>query len=132
MTGTTEGNERRVLIVDDDKLNMDLLGSIMNFKEVAFDVAEDGKRAVEKWQNGHYDLIFMDINMPVMNGYEAAKLIRSKEEEMAAQPVPIVAVTSVQAPLEAKKFGLDGFDHYIEKPFRVSQILDIMTYFFNR
>ncbi len=123
---------RRVLIVDDEKLNMELMASIIKFKEVACDVAENGKEAVEKYEDGHYDLIFMDINMPVMNGYEAAKLIRHKEEEKGAEPVPIVAVTSLQAPSGAKEFGLDGFDHYIEKPFRVSQVVDIMSYFFNR
>ena len=125
-------DRRRVLIVDDEKLNMELMASIMKFKEVAYDVAENGKEAVEKYEYGHYDLIFMDINMPVMNGYEAAKLIRRKEEEKATEPVPIVAVTSVQVPSGAREFGLDGFDQYIEKPYRVSQLIDIMTYFFNR
>lgn len=120
---------KRILLVEDNDLNTEIATEILGMANLDVEHAENGERALEMFKAsdlGYYDLIFMDIQMPVMNGYEAAKAIRALAREDAAD-VPIVAMTAnaftedVEAALKA---GMNG---HIAKPLDFGQLINILN-----
>lgn len=104
-----------VLIVEDNRINMLLLKTIiknLSIKTTIFQV-ENGKQAVEQFESVQPDIIFMDIQMPVMNGYEATKIIRNLK---SGQNVPIIAITAGTEKEEKEKCLKAGMNDYIPKP----------------
>jgi two-component system cell cycle response regulator DivK len=101
----------KVLVVEDNPLNMELVLEILNTKDYASDEATDGKEAVRKAENKAYDLILMDIELPGMDGVEAAKIIKNKNKN-----VPVIALTSYAMKGDRERFLAAGFDDYISKP----------------
>ena len=112
-----------ILLVDDNKVNQRLMKLTLSQLVVKVDVASDGKEAFEMYQQKSYDLIFMDVQMPVMDGLESAKLIREFEKNSgASQRVLIVALTGSEL-TENKDACLEaGMDDFIEKPIRVEMM----------
>jgi len=89
------------------------------------DFAEDGQKAVELWEQGEYDLVLMDIQMPRLNGFEATLVIREKERIRGGH-TPIVAMTA-HAGKEDEKRCLDaGMDSYISKPIDFKKNLKVI------
>lgn len=87
---------KRILIVEDNDLNREIAEEIIGSFGVTVETAANGKIAVDKFRemgSGYYDLIFMDVQMPVMNGYEAARQIRGSDQADSAS-IPIVAMTA--------------------------------------
>lgn len=87
---------KNLLLVDDNDINLEIAQEILSSAGAAVDAAHDGQEAVERFEHspfGFYDMIFMDIQMPVMNGYEATKSIRQMERADAGQ-VLIFAMTA--------------------------------------
>lgn len=117
----------RVLLVEDNDINRELAVNVLRLTGVEVDAAVDGKEAVDKFKEaplGHYDMIFMDIQMPVMDGYEATRQIRSMERE--DHDLPIVALTAnafaddVVASMEA------GMNEHIAKPLKIKVLHETM------
>ena len=104
-----------VLIVEDNKVNMLLLKTIIKNLEIPTTIYEviNGKLAVEKFEAINPDIIFMDIQMPVMNGYEATKLIRNLK---SGHKIPIIAITAGTEKEEKEKCIKAGMNDYIPKP----------------
>ena len=112
-------HENLILIVDDQRSTRDYLGALL--KEEGYRVVEavNGQEAVELFDSEHPDLIFMDINMPVMDGYEATRVIKSR---MAARHVPIIFLTAENNE-DALVHSLEsGGDDFLSKPFSLSLI----------
>lgn len=113
-----------VLVVDDIEINRMILVKILDKLGADCDVAGTGQEAVEKFKNskpGEYDIIFMDIQMPVMNGYEATKAIRASAHPCAKQ-VTVIAMTA-NAFIDDVKDALEsGMDAHIAKPVVVDQL----------
>lgn len=112
---------KKVLLVEDNELNMEIASELLKFVNLQVEHAENGKVAVDIFRNSkekEYALIFMDIQMPLMNGYDAARCIRSSEHP-AAGTIPIIAMTAnafnddVQAAFDA---GMNG---HLAKPIDV-------------
>lgn len=104
-----------ILIVEDNKVNMLLLRTIiknMITPSTIFE-AENGQQAIEQFETVYPDIIFMDIQMPLMNGYEATKIIRNLN---AGQNVPIIAITAGAEKEEKEKCLQAGMNDYISKP----------------
>lgn len=122
---------KRVLLVEDNKLNREIAVTILTQTGLVVEQAEDGSIAVDIVQHsapGYYDLILMDIQMPIMNGYEATKKIRALADKQLAQ-VPIIAL-SANAFDEDKKASLAaGMDGHIAKPINVHELLKAMQKF---
>jgi CheY-like chemotaxis protein len=115
----------RVLLVEDNELNAEIAAEFLKRTGLNVETAEDGSEAVERVgasADGYFDLIFMDIMMPKMNGYDAARAIRSMNREYCRR-VPIIAMTAnafaedVQA---AKTVGMNG---HIAKPLEVRALI---------
>lgn len=117
------GEGKTILLAEDNELNQEIAVAVLEERGFAVDVADDGAIAVEKIREaepGTYDLILMDIQMPVMNGYEAAEKIRELDEERSR--VPIFAMTA-NAFDEDKKQALEaGMNGHIGKPIEMDKL----------
>jgi CheY-like chemotaxis protein len=108
---------RRVLIAEDNPVNQRLLDRILAKKGLEVVAVADGHEAVEAASRESFDLILMDIQMPVMDGIEATRRIREMERSLGARHIPIIAVTAngmFQCREECASVGMDG---YVVKPF---------------
>lgn len=125
---TADFTGKRVLLVEDNELNREIANEILSQAGFKVETAEDGSIAVEmveKSEPGYYDLILMDIQMPIMNGYEATRAIRSLGNKELASVV-IIAMTA-NAFEEDKKAALDaGMNDHIAKPIDVEVLFEVL------
>lgn len=123
---------RRILLVEDNEINREIAQEIIGSAGVTVESAMDGKEAldifIEKGE-GYYDLIFMDIQMPVMNGHEAARAIRSLDRPDAAE-IPIIAMTANAFTEDAMASKNAGMNEHIAKPLNIEQLMDCMQRWF--
>ena len=126
---TFEG--KRILLVEDNELNMQIASEILSAMGLEVDAAYDGTEAVERMEQcdpDRYDLILMDIQMPQMDGYEATKLIRALGDERKAS-IPIIAVTA-NAFSEDRGLAKDaGMNDYLAKPYDIAQIKETLAHY---
>jgi two-component system chemotaxis sensor kinase CheA len=115
---------KRVLLVDDDARNVFALVSALETKGVIVEIADNGKDALDLlWQKREYDLVLMDIMMPVMGGYDAMKAIRGQLE---LHDLPIIALTAKAMKSEKEKCLESGASDYITKPLNMEQLFSLM------
>lgn len=110
-------NGLKVLLVEDNLINVKIACKIISQWEVSIDVAENGQIAVDKHNENHYDVILMDLSMPVMDGYEATKIIRETNEN-----IPIIALTATETEQEFENGNKMGFNEYVIKPFNPKEL----------
>lgn len=119
-----------ILLAEDIALNQRLVEKIMEKWGHNLDIAENGKVAVEKVNQNNYDLILMDIQMPIMDGYEAARYIRDMSDKNK-QKTPIIALTAHASHAEAEKCLNIGMNAYIAKPFNQEQLQEAINRLMN-
>jgi len=117
-----QGTGQNVLIVEDNKSNQLLMKIILTEMNFNVEIAEDGKKGVEAYMHGDYNLILMDENMPNMNGIEATQLIIKYEKEHHIDHTPIIALTANAVKGDRKKFLDAGMDEYLSKPVDVEKL----------
>ena len=118
---------KRILLVEDNELNREIAGEILQMTGAEVETAENGKIAVEKVEaspKGSYDLVFMDIQMPVMNGYEATAAIRSLPG--AKGKLPIVAMTANAFAEDVQLAKNTGMNGHIAKPLDMNKLNDVL------
>jgi len=115
----------RLLVAEDDQVVRQVLGSMLQRFNYEADFAENGRKAVELWENGKYDLILMDVQMPLMNGFEATGAIREKERTRGGH-IPIIAVTAHALKEDKARCRDAGMDAYISKPIDFKTCLQLI------
>lgn len=112
--------EIRVLVVEDNIMNQRVAIEILNRCGCSVNVCGDGQAALDHLVDHEYDIIFMDVHMPIMDGFEATRRIRAMETSGAH--IPIVAMTALAMPEDKDKCLAAGMDDYISKPVRTAMI----------
>jgi len=114
------------LIVEDNPLNATILGRMVSHFNYSFDVAENGLIATDKASDKHYDLIFMDLNMPVMDGFKAIDIIRNEQ----GQQVPILVVTANTSNEDLQRVYELGANLHVYKPISLDSVQKALSILF--
>ncbi|VGO22496.1 PAS domain S-box protein [Pontiella sulfatireligans] len=116
----------RVLIVEDDRLNQLVLDKMLRRLGCLTTISSNGVEAVDAAERGSYDMIFMDIEMPVMSGLDATQSIRRREHERKMPRSVICAVTAYAMPGDREKYLAAGMDAYVPKPIKINAIRNVL------
>ena len=119
----------RILLVEDSLDNQVLIKSYLKDTPHRLDLADNGQIGVAKFQNGHYDLILMDMQMPVMDGLTATRTIRKWEQEQDLPAVQIVALTALALKEEATRIFEAGCNAHMTKPLKRITLLELLAAF---
>jgi PAS domain S-box-containing protein len=121
-----EGIVKRILLVDDSDDNRQLIELYLKKLPYTIDIAQNGEVAVDKFKTNKYDIVLMDIQMPVMDGYMATKIIRKWESDKQLTPTPIIALTA-HAFKEDEQKSLDaGCTGHLSKPIHKTTLLEAL------
>ena len=121
----------RILLAEDNELNREIAAFLLKDEGISVTEAEDGQQAVEcflKMPEGYYDAVLMDIMMPVMDGYQAARAIRGSGKK-DAEMIPIVAITANAFAEDKRKTMEAGMDAHLSKPLNVQELMDTIRKF---
>ncbi len=116
----------RVLVVEDEEVNRFVARGIMASIGIAPDLAESGAEALAKVASNHYDLIFMDVQMPEMDGLETTALIRQRLHDDGRSHIPIIALTAFALKGDREHFLEAGMDDYMTKPLMRDNLIDML------
>ncbi len=122
-----EVKKLRILLVEDNLLNQKFADATLHREGHLVDIAENGKIALDKYLENNYDLILMDIQMPVMDGLEATKEIRKIEKEKKIiEPIKIIAITAYVMERDRNMCLNAGMDEYLAKPFKPQELIKLI------
>ena len=123
------GREGRpaILVAEDNPTNQIVLRSLLADAGVDLEVVEDGRLALEAWRRRAFDLILMDINMPVMDGVSATRAIRAEEREHARARTPIIALTANAMDHQKHDYLAAGLDAHVSKPIDLAALFAAMA-----
>jgi two-component system, sensor histidine kinase len=113
----------RVLVAEDNPVNVMLMKKLLSKWSIVPSIAENGERAVELIQYGNFDIILMDLQMPVMNGFDATIEIRKMRDPSKAN-IPIIALTASALYDIKERVYASGMNDYVSKPFKPSELLE--------
>jgi PAS domain S-box-containing protein len=113
-----------ILLVEDLEDNRDLIGLFLRGMPYRLDLAENGAIAVQKFHSGTYDLVLMDIQMPIMDGYQATSAIRAWEQKQGLEGTPIIALTANAFKEDIEKSQAAGCTAHLMKPIKKQTLLD--------
>ncbi len=116
----------RILVAEDNETNQFVVSRFLDSWKIAYDFANNGVEAVEKIQSKHYDMVLMDIQMPEIDGYQAAKLIRQLKGDYF-QHLPIIALTASVLSSVGAKVKAAGMNDFVMKPFEPAELLAKIT-----
>ena len=120
-----------ILVAEDNIINQKLIFNILKNLKTNITLASNGKEAFEKFTQQKYDIILMDIEMPVMSGIEATQEIIQYEKEHQLEHTPIVALTANPIQRNQEKYFKQGMDEYLEKPLQVKNLKIILQKYFS-
>jgi len=118
----------RILVVEDNAANQNLIITILKGLHYQVDCASNGREAIEAWTQANYDLLLMDGQMPVMDGFEATRIIREQETSEPRPRTTIIALTGQAIKGDRDQFLSNGIDDYLPKPFTLIQIRTLLNH----
>lgn len=124
-----ESGKIDALIAEDNVINQKLIEKTLTNLGLNVDIANNGEEALEKFKSKKYDIVFMDISMPVMDGIEATHEILAYEKESSLPHTPVVALTANALPGDREAFLSEGLDEYISKPLKKEDIIKVLKIF---
>jgi PAS domain S-box-containing protein len=122
---------KRILVAEDNPINQKVIFKIIERLNYNVTIASNGAEAIRELSQGKFDLVFMDVQMPIMDGYEATQAIRDKSSKVLQPNIPIVAMTAHAMKGDREKCIEMGMDSYLCKPVRPKQVRDIIERFLN-
>ena len=128
----TSYSDRRVLLVEDNDLNSEIASEIIGMTGASVEIVENGREAVERIENASenwYDIVFMDVQMPVINGYEATAAIRALPGRRGQ--IPIIAMTANAFAEDVQLAKNTGMDEHIAKPLDFEKLNTVMEKYLN-
>lgn len=112
----------RILVAEDVETNQHIIEEMLHLLGYEVDIAKNGQDALDQYKYGNYALLFMDCQMPILDGYEATREIRAHEKENGLTPTPIIALTAGSDDEDKERCMKAGMNDYIKKPFSISDI----------
>jgi signal transduction histidine kinase/ActR/RegA family two-component response regulator len=122
-----DDGDLRLLAAEDNPTNQQVLQAVMDSLGIDIDIVPDGREAVEAWRMGGYDLILMDIQMPVMDGIAAACEIRALEASEGRRRTPIVALTANALTHQIEEYLAAGMDGHVAKPIEIAKLYEAIS-----
>jgi len=119
-------NKIKILLTEDKKINQEIILGILEDSGIKIDIANNGQEAIEKYEECNYSLILMDIDMPIMDGYEATQRIRSIDKH-----IPIIALTAHNSLEAISKIKDVGMNEYINKPVELKRLYETFFRYIN-
>jgi signal transduction histidine kinase/ActR/RegA family two-component response regulator len=116
------GRPLRILAAEDNLTNQKVLRAVLCPLDIHLTITADGAAAVEAWRTGGFDLILMDIQMPVMDGVEATQAIRAEERQRRAPRIPILALTANAMTYQVEQYLAVGMDGHVSKPIELQRL----------
>lgn len=120
----TEVEYKKVLVAEDSSVIQNLLKKILLFENCKITSAKDGQSVLDKFEAEDFDLVIMDINLPVLNGLEATKRIRSGKTKKAK--TPIIGISGNAKNLPVSDFYEAGMNDYIQKPLDYDKLIELV------
>lgn len=124
MSATLTG--KKGLLVEDNKINQLITTKTVEGTGVILDVCSTGKDAIEKVRTGEYDFILMDINMPILNGYETTKMIREMDG-FSYENLPVIAMSAYLSPEKIEELPKLGINGVLNKPLKKEEFIDTLS-----
>ena len=121
------GEPLDILVAEDNETNQNYIEYILDDFDTEYAIASNGSEAVDQWTARHPRIVFMDVSMPGMNGYDATARIRELEKEMGRGHTPIVALTAHNLSGDREQCLAAGMDDYLSKPVSVDNIRDMLA-----
>jgi len=125
-------NNLHSLVVEDNPINQKMIEHTLKNMGISSECANNGQEGVDRYMENpkKYDVVFMDIQMPILNGVDATKKILSYEKENSLKHTPIIAVTANALKGDRERFLEEGMDEYVSKPINLEKFIDALKLFF--
>ncbi len=120
----------RILIAEDDPTMRHLMATLLSRRGIPCTLVDKGRSAVDAWEENKYDLIFMDVQMPILDGLKATQIIRERESVRGGHTV-IIAMTAYAMATDREKCLNAGMDEYFSKPIKFADIFSLITRYAN-
>ncbi len=117
-----ERPEIRVLAAEDNSVNQLVLKTLLAQAGIEPFIVDNGRKAVDAWEGGHWDIILMDVQMPEMDGPTATRMIREKEAASGRPRTPIIALTANAMAHQVAEYGVAGMDTFVPKPIEIGRL----------
>ena len=117
----------RVLAAEDNAVNQLVLKTLLHQMGVEPTVVENGEQAVRAWEDGDWDVILMDVQMPVMDGLSATAIIRNREVDLKRPRTPIIALTANAMSHQVEQYFTAGMDGHVAKPIQAAELFEALT-----
>ncbi|MBL8260628.1 MAG: response regulator [Candidatus Competibacteraceae bacterium] len=127
-TPSAPARSKHVLLVEDNEVNQLVASSMLAAIGASCEIAGNGLEALEKFRQGRYDLVFMDVEMPVMDGHTAAQEIRRWERERDTAPTPVIAMTANAMAEDRARCAASGMDDYLAKPYEMAALVALIRH----